>query len=318
MALHLHRCGHTVTLVPRRVEVAMNLASSRENSAYLPGYKLPKSIQIASEMGPALMEAEIVCFACPSKGLRTLCEQFVEVLGEARQLQLLMILCKGFELESFKTPSEIVGEYCPEYPCGVLSGPTFAGDVAAGLPGAMTLALQEGVPEAGRYQAAFSSDMIRVYRSLDVRGTELGGSLKNIYAIAAGLCDGLGLGDNAKAALLTRSMHEMIQLGVSLGGQSATFSGLSGFGDLIATCTGDWSRNRSFGQLLGEGRKAESILEEQNTVVEGYRATRCFYGMATKMGIAPPILGEVYAILFDGKPPKEALQSLMARKLKEE
>lgn len=318
MALHLHRCGHTVTLVPRRYEVALGLASSRENETYLPGHKLPSNIQIASELGPALMEAEVICLACPSKGLRELCEQMLEGLKDARQISLLVVLAKGLELESFKTATDIVGEYFPDLPCGVLSGPTYAGDVAAGLPAAITLALKEGVPEAGRYQAAFSSDTMRVYRSLDVRGTELGGTLKNIYAIAAGLCDGLGLGDNAKAALLTRSMHEMIQLGVALGGQQATFHGLSGFGDLIATCTGEWSRNRSFGHAIGQGEKAEAILAKQQTVVEGYRATRCLHEMCEGKDLHPPILSEVYAILFKAKSPKDALQSLMQRELKDE
>lgn len=318
MAIHLYRCGHNVTLVPRRYELALSLASSRENGAYLPGYKLPQSIQIASEPGPAVMEAEVICLACPSKGLRGLCEQLSESLGAARQLRLFMVLSKGLELESFKTPTEIVAEYFPEIPCGILSGPTFAGDVAAGLPAAITLALKEGVPEAGHYQAAFSSDAMRVYRSLDVRGTELGGTLKNIYAIAAGLCDGLRLGDNAKAALLTRSMHEMIQLGVSLGGQPATFHGLSGFGDLIATCTGSWSRNRTLGQSIGEGKAVATILEQQSTVTEGYHATRCLHAMCEGKDLHPPILSEVHAILFEGKSPAAALRSLMQRELKEE
>lgn len=318
IALHLYRCGHTVTLVPRRCEMALSLASSRENTIYLPGHTLPQSIQIAAEKGPALMEAEVVCLACPSKGLRELCQELKGELQSARQLRLFVVLCKGLELESFMTPSEIVQEFFPEIPCGVLSGPTYAGDIAAGLPAAITLALEEGVPEAARYQASFSSDTMRVYRSLDMRGTELGGTLKNIYAIAAGLCDGLALGDNAKAALLTRSMHEMIELGVSLGGQKATFRGLSGFGDLIATCTGSWSRNRSFGECLGKGETPEILLKKQSTVVEGYRATRCLYDMCTQKGLKPPILGEVYAILFDQKSPEDALQALMSRKLKEE
>jgi glycerol-3-phosphate dehydrogenase (NAD(P)+) len=298
--------------------VALSLASTRENTAYLPGHALPQSIQIASEPGPAIMEAEVICLACPSKGLRGLCEQLVEGMKEARQLRLFVILSKGMEMESFKTPTEVVGEYFPGTPCGILSGPTYAGDVAAGLPAAITLALKEGVAEAGRYQAAFSSDAMRVYRSLDVRGTELGGTLKNIYAIAAGLCDGLHLGDNAKAALLTRSMHEMVQLGVSLGGQQATFHGLSGFGDLIATCTGSWSRNRTLGQSIGEGKGAEAILEHQSMVTEGYHATRCLYAMCEGKDLHPPILSEVHAILFEGKSPEDALQSLMQRELKEE
>lgn len=318
MALHLHRCGHTVTLVPRRCEMALSLASSRENTVYLPGHILPQSIQIAAEKGPALMEAEVVFLACPSKGLRELCQELKEALQGAWQLRLFVVLCKGLELKSFKTPSEIVREFFSELPCGVLSGPTYAGDIAAGLPAAITLALEEGVPEAAHYQASFSSNALRVYRSLDVRGTELGGTLKNIYAIAAGLCDGLALGDNAKAALLTRSMHEMIELGVSLGGQPTSFRGLSGFGDLIATCTGRWSRNRCFGESLGKGGNPESILEEQGAVVEGYRATRCLYEMCADKGLNPPILNEVYAILYEQKPPKDALQSLMSRELKEE
>lgn len=318
MAIHLYRCGHSVTLVPRRCEVALSLASTRENTAYLPGHKLPHSIQIASEPGPAVMESEVICLACPSKGLRGLCEQLVEGLKEARQLRLMVVMSKGMELESFKTATEVVGEYFPEIPCGILSGPTYAGDVAAGLPAAITLALKEGVPEAGRYQAAFSSNAMRVYRSLDVRGTELGGTLKNIYAIAAGLCDGLALGDNAKAALLTRSMHEMLQLGVALGGQPATFHGLSGFGDLIATCTGSWSRNRTLGQRIGEGKEAKAILEQQSTVTEGYHATRCLYAMCEGKDFQPPILSEVYAILFEDKSPEDALKSLMQRELKEE
>lgn len=318
MALHLNRCGHSVTLVPRRYEAALDLASNRENTDYLPGYKLPHSIQIASEVGPALMEAEVICLACPSKGLRALCRQIQENREGAWQIKLLIVLCKGLELESLKTPTEVVREYFPDLPCGVLSGPTFAGDVAAGLPAAITLALANEPEEAERYQSAFSSKTLRIYRSSDLRGTEFGGTLKNIYAIASGLCDGLRLGDNAKAALLTRSLNEMVQLGVHLGGHAGTFYGLSGFGDLVATCSGPWSRNRTFGQKIGEGSTPAAIMEDQKSVVEGYRATRCLKNLCDENGLQPPILFEIYAILYENKSPQDALEALMARELKVE
>ena len=318
MALHLDRCGHAVTLVPRRIEQALELASSRENSDYLPGFSLPHRIQIGHELAPVLMEAEAVILACPSKGLRALCQQVVENLAPAWQLKLLVVLCKGLELDTFKTPSEIVGEVIPEIPCGVLSGPSYAGEVAAGQPTAVTFAVAPEFSEAARFQDAFSNRTLRSYLSHDVKGTELGGTLKNIYAIAAGLCDGLHLGDNAKAALLTRSLSEMVVLGELLGGQRATFYGLSGFGDLVATCNGDWSRNRTFGQRIGEGEAPQSIVESQKSVIEGYRAARCLMQLCAQKKVEAPILAQVYAICYEAKEPLGALQDLMTRELKSE
>lgn len=318
MALHLNRCGHSVTLVPRRYEVALELASGRVNKAYLPEHTLPNSIQIAAELAPALMEAEIICLACPSKGLRDLCSEIEKSRQQAWRLRLFVVLCKGLELDTLKTPSEIVGEVFPEISCGVLSGPTYAADVATGLPAAVTLALKNGLAESEADQAAFNSNSMRVYLTEDIRGTELGGTLKNIYAIASGLCDGLKLGDNAKAALLTRSMSELVQIGTQLGGKAGTFYGLSGFGDLIATCTGEWSRNRSFGQLIGEGKSPEEILKSKSSVVEGYRAARCIKELCQKNNQDAPILSEVHSILYEGKEPQSALNALMARDLKAE
>lgn len=318
MALHLNRCGHSVTLVPRRYEVALELASGRVNKAYLPEHTLPNSIQIVAELAPALMEAEIICLACPSKGLRDLCLEIEKSRQQAWRLRLFVVLCKGLELDTLKTPSEIVGEVFPEISCGVLSGPTYAADVATGLPAAVTLALKNGLAESEADQAAFNSNSMRVYLTEDIRGTELGGTLKNIYAIASGLCDGLKLGDNAKAALLTRSMSELVQIGTQLGGKAGTFYGLSGFGDLIATCTGEWSRNRSFGQLIGEGKSPEEILKSKSSVVEGYRAARCIKELCQKNNQDAPILSEVHSILYEGKEPQSALNALMARDLKAE
>jgi glycerol-3-phosphate dehydrogenase (NAD(P)+) len=318
MALHLDRCGHAVTLVPRRMEHALSLASKRENVDYLPGYRLPHTIQIGCELGPVLMEAEVVFLACPSKALRDLCESVRAHLADAWQLKLFIVMCKGLELESFKTPSEIVNEVFPEVACGALSGPTFAGEVAAGQPTGVTLAVDADFDAAAVYQEAFSNASLRAYLSNDVRGTELGGTLKNVYAIASGLCDGLQLGDNAKAALLTRSLHEMVRLGQLLGGQKETFYGLSGFGDLVATCSGSWSRNRTFGERVGKGETPESIVDGQKAVVEGYRATDCMKRLCEQRAVEAPILSQIYAILYQRKEPLEALQALMSRELKSE
>ncbi|MEN8662087.1 MAG: NAD(P)H-dependent glycerol-3-phosphate dehydrogenase [Lentimonas sp.] len=318
MALHLDRCGHSVTLVPRRMEHALAIASSRENADYLPGYKLPHRIQIGCEIAPVLMEAEAVFLACPSKALRELCESLRPGVAEAWQLKLFVVMCKGLELETFKTPAEILNEIFPNVACGVLSGPTFAGEVAAGNPTAVSFAVEADFAEADSYQQAFSNESLRAYLSRDVRGTELGGTLKNIYAIASGLCDGLQLGDNAKAALLTRSLNELVKLGVMLGGQKETFFGLSGFGDLVATCSGSWSRNRTFGERVGKGETPAEIVAGQKNVVEGYRATECLKRLCVEKGVDAPILTQIYAICYEVKNPLEALQALMSRDLKSE
>lgn len=318
MALHLDRCGHSVTLVPRRMEHALEIASSRENRDYLPGYKLPQRIQIGCEAAPVLMEAEVVFLACPSKALRALCDSIKPHLAAARQLKLCLTLCKGLELETFKTPAEIVGEAMPSVACGVLSGPTFAGEVADGKPTAVVLAVGKDCPSPERYQEAFSNTSLRAYLSEDVRGTELGGTLKNIYAIGSGLCDGLKLGDNAKAALLTRSLNEMVRLGVQLGGQQATFFGLSGFGDLVATCSGTWSRNRTFGERVGAGEAPQAIVDSQKSVIEGYRATKCLQLICEQKKVDAPILSVIHSILYEGLEPLTAMQQLMTRELKVE
>jgi glycerol-3-phosphate dehydrogenase (NAD(P)+) len=318
MALHLDRCGHSVTLVPRRMEHALEIASSRVNRDYLPGYKLPHTIQIGCEVGPVLMEAEVIFLACPSKALRALCESIKPHLEAAWQLKLCLIMCKGLELETFKTPAEIVDEALPGIACGVLSGPTFAGEVAEGKPTAVVLAVGSDCEDPERYQMAFSNTGLRAYLSEDVGGTELGGTLKNIYAIGSGLCDGLKMGDNAKAALLTRSLNEMVRLGVQLGGQKETFFGLSGFGDLVATCSGSWSRNRTFGQRIGQGEAPQVIVDGQKSVVEGYRAVKCLREICAEKKIDAPILGVIHAILYDGLEPLTAMQQLMTRDLKAE
>lgn len=317
-AIHLSRLGHTVTLVPRRFEQALALASTRENTDYLPGLKLPLSIQIGHELTPILMEAEVVLLACPSQALRETCERLHANLGLATQLKLIVSLAKGLELGTHLRPSEVISAVLPEYTAGSLTGPTNAAEVARGKPSAMVLAATMTDAFLAEVQAALSGPTLRVYTSDDVAGIEFGGCLKNIYAIAAGCCDGLKLGDNAKAALLTRALAEMVRVGTALGAKADTFYGLSGFGDLVATCTGAWSRNRTFGQHLGEGKKVADLLAASKSVVEGYRTTQSFAGLCAARGLDAPILAETKRILYEGRAPAEALAALMTRELKRE
>ena len=317
-SIHLTRLGHPTTLVPRRLEQALALASTRENPDYLPGLALPPSLQIGHELAPALMEAEVALLACPTQALRETCGRLREHLAGATRLRLVVSLAKGLESGTHLRPTEVIAAGLPGIAAGALTGPTNAAEVARGLPAAMVLAAARIDDELKLVQAALSGPTLRVYTSDDAIGVEIGGSLKNVYAIAAGCCDGLRLGDNARAALLTRALAEMVRVGVALGARAETFSGLSGFGDLVATCHGGWSRNREFGQRLGEGRPAADLLAGRKTVVEGYRTTESFAGLCQDRGIDAPILGEMRAVLYDGKPPAAALAALMGRCLRSE
>jgi glycerol-3-phosphate dehydrogenase (NAD(P)+) len=234
------------------------------------------------------------------------------------QLQLLISLVKGLELSTHLRPSEILAAAFPKVNVATLTGPTNAAEVAQGLPAAMVLAAARSGPFVDQVQAAMSGATLRLYTSDDLAGAEYGASLKNIYAIAAGLCDGLKLGDNAKAALITRTLPEMVRVGEALGARRDTFYGLSGFGDLIATCHGAWSRNREFGEKIGAGHAVAELLAGRRTVVEGYRTTQALYDLCHARGITAPILNEVYSILYAGKKPLDALLALMMRELKRE
>ena len=318
ISLHLLRLGHSVTLVPRRLEQALTLASARENADYLPGFPLPASLQLGHELAPVLMEAEVALLACPTQALRGWCERVRGALDGAARLQLVVSLAKGLELDTHLRPSEIIRAVLPAHAAGVLAGPTTAAEVARGLPAAMVLAAETVTPFLQQVQAAVSSPRLRLYTSEDLPGVEFGGCLKNIYAIAAGCCDGLRLGDNTKASLITRALSEMVRVGVALGARPETFYGLSGAGDLVATCYGDWSRNHQFGRSLGEGRTLAELLTGRRTVVEGYETTKSFQGLCQERGIEAPILAEVYRILFEGQKPADSLLALMTRELKRE
>ena len=316
-ARHLERGRQAVTLVPRRPEHAEAIRALRENREYLPGAVLPEGIAVTADLALGLHGADVVLLACPTQTLRATGRHLQEALGGGRPA-LILSLAKGLEVGTHLRPSQVLLEVLPGTRAGALSGPTNAAEVARGLPAAMVMAAHADGALLQEVQASVSGPTLRVYTSEDLPGVEFGGSLKNIYAIAGGCCDGLGLGDNAKAALLTRAVAEMVRVGTALGARSETFYGLSGFGDLVATSHGPWSRNREFGQRIGEGRSIEELLGGRRTVVEGYETTRSFHGLCVDRGIDAPILREMHAILFGGSRPAAALAALMSRELKRE
>lgn len=318
IAAHLARRGQVATLVTRRSEHALAMQLARENRDYLPGIKLPENLTVTSDLAAGLHGADVVLVASPSHALRAWGEQIKVELASAERLRLLISLVKGLEVGTHLRPSEVLMQVLPGVNVATLTGPTNAAEVARGLPAAMVLAVARPDPFVAQVQAAMSSPSLRIYTSDDLPGAEYGACLKNIYAIAAGLCDGQKLGDNAKAALLTRALTEMVRVGEALGAKRETFYGLSGFGDLVATCHGVWSRNREFGQRIGEGKTIEELMAGRKTVVEGHRSTDSFHGLCLERGITAPIMAEMRAILFEGKKPADALYALMTRELKRE
>ncbi len=318
LAIHIARCDQSVTLVPRRLEQALALAGTRQNKEYLPNFTLDSNIQIASETLPAIMSADVIFFACPMVGLRELCTTVAACQDDAWNLTCLVSLCKGLEPTTLLRPAEIIRAVLPDFSHAALSGPSFAHEVAAGQPTAVTLACDNEHVIGQRIQEEISDTALRIYLSDDLTGVELGGCLKNIYAIGAGIADGLKLGQNAKAAFMTRALREMLDIGRAIGGNPKTFFGLSGFGDLIATCNGASSRNRGFGEAIGHGLTPETLLNGRKTVIEGYWATKSFYELVQREKLNAPILQELHAVLYQNKSPKAAIVSLMSRELKEE
>lgn len=318
VAVHLARRGQIVTLVARRPEHAVAVQLARENRDYLPGRPLPDALAVTSDLRAAVLPAEAVLIASPAQALRAWCERLAGPAREAARLRLFLSLVKGLETGTHFRPSEVIAQVLPRVNVATLTGPTNAAEVGAGLPAAMVLAAAHEEPFVREVQAAMSGPTLRLYTSTDLPGAEYGACLKNIYAIAAGVCDGLRLGDNAKAALITRALSEMVRVGEALGAQRETFYGLSGFGDLVATCHGAWSRNREFGEKIGAGHSVESLLAGRRSVVEGHRTTESFAGLCRERGITAPILAEVYALLYEGRKPADALHALMTRELKRE
>jgi glycerol-3-phosphate dehydrogenase (NAD(P)+) len=291
-----------------------HLGETRENSDYLPGVKLPEFVGLTSDLKDCAT-ADLIAFVVPSKALRQIAEQFRRVLADDRAI--ILTCTKGIEHRTGNRMSEILHEIFPRNPVAVLSGPNFAREVARGLPTATVLACTEA-QRATELQACLGRPRFRVYTGEELAGIELGGALKNVFAIAAGASDGLGLGDNSKAALVTRALAEMIRLGTAMGGKLPTFYGLSGAGDLMLTCFSGASRNRHVGELLGRGQSLQEITSGMQMVAEGIPTTKSAYECARRLKIETPIIDQVHALLYEGKTAARALEELLSRDQKAE
>ncbi len=309
--------GREVVLWSHRPEHAAALREHRENSEYLPGFPLPPDLEVTADLAAAVREATLVVMVVPSHGFR---EVLAAMAPHLRPDACLLSASKGIENKTLMTMTAVMEDVLGagiRDRVGVLSGPSFAREVAADIPTAVTVAAHDPVT-AHSFQEAFFTEVFRVYTSLDVIGLELGGPLKNIVAIAAGISDGLGYGTNTRAALITRGLAEITRMGVKMGANPLTFSGLAGLGDLVLTCTGDLSRNRQVGLMLGQGRKLGTILAEMKMVAEGVKTTRSAYRLARKQGVEMPILDQVYEVLYEDKPCARAVRDLLARDQKDE
>ncbi len=309
LAYLLYQNGHDVTLwsiVEAEVEL---LTTKRENPDKLPGVKLPDSMVITSDLQEAVSGKDVLVLAVPSLFVRSTACKMKEYVGKG---QIIVNVAKGIEDGTLHTLSQVIGSELPQAEIAVMSGPSHAEEVGQGIP--TTIVVGARNRETAEYlQNIFMSNVFRVYTSPDVLGIELGGALKNVVALAAGIADGLGYGDNTKAALITRGITEIARLGMAMGGKLETFSGLSGIGDLIVTCASMHSRNRRAGILIGKGYSYEEAMKEVNMVVEGVYSAKAAIGLAEKYQVQIPIIEQVNEVLFHGKKADEAVKDLMLR-----
>ena len=315
LAIVLSRGGHDVRVWGRDPEYMAHLEERRENPKFLPGVMIPPGIRFGSDVEELAQGAATHVSVVPTQFLRA-------TLGGLRARmpspKVIVSCSKGLETSTLRRPSEILAELWPQARGVVLSGPSHAEEVSRGLPTTVVAAATD--PEAARHtQRVFGGDRcFRTYTGSDPVGVEIGGVSKNIVAIAAGIADGLGFGDNTRAGLMTRGLREMTRLGVRLGAKEETFAGLSGIGDLIATCTSEHSRNRTVGFRVGAGERLTDILRSTEKVAEGVATTQAFHRLGEQLGVNLPIMQEVHAVLFEDKPPRKAVESLLARESGEE
>lgn len=315
LAIRLARPGLATALWGRDRAALRDIADSRVNQRYLPGARLPEELRLEPDLARAVREHRDLLVCVPSKGFR---ETMRAIAPHLRDDARLAWATKGFEQSTGKLPHEIARELLgPGVPLAVLSGPTFAREVAAGLPAAMTVAADDQAFAAGLAER-ISSERFRAYTSGDVIGVEVGGAVKNVLAIAAGVSDGLRFGANARIALINRGLAEMTRLGLALGARAPTFMGLSGMGDLVLTCTDDQSRNRRVGLLIAAGRTVAEAEREIASVCEGIYGARSVWEVAQRLGVDMPICEQVHRILYEGVAPEEAVAALMSRALKPE
>lgn len=314
LAMHLHKKGFRVILWGAFKDYTAYLDKKRINTKFLPGIKIPQGIKITHSLEQAILGAVILVLAVPSKYLRA-------VLKKIKRFNLSKVIilnvAKGIETSSLKRMSQLIEEELGPVKLAVLSGPTIAREVAMGIPTTAVIS-SKNISLAKYLQEIFNSQRFRIYTNKDLTGVELGGSLKNIIAIACGISDGLGFGTNTKAALLARGISEMTRLGKKMGAEEKTFFGISGLGDLVTTCISQFSRNRFLGEQIGKGKKVVSVIKHMQMVAEGFTTVKSAYELSKKFKVEMPITKEVYAVLYKNKNARKAVNDLMLRRIKEE
>ena len=310
----LARNGHPVVLWAYEPDVAASINESHENRRFLAGARLASGVRATTDLGEALGGASLVCLATPSHVLRAILRAGVPHLARGA---IVCVASKGIETDSLALMGDVVAEEAHAHPVVALSGPSFASEVVAQQPTAIVAASDHPTASA-MVQEVFSNTRFRVYTHDDIIGVELGGSLKNVMAVGAGIVEGVGLGFNSRAALITRGLAEMTRLGNALGARPATFAGLAGMGDLVLTCTGSLSRNRAVGVSVGRGATLAEALAGKETIAEGVTTTRSAHALAIREGVEMPIVATVHRILFDGHPARHAVFDLMSRELRAE
>ena len=314
IAILLANNGHNVTLWSYFEEESKNLARDLENKPFLPGAKIPDTVKFTSKLSDCCDGRDLIITAVPSHTMRTTAKNLAPFIKDG---QLILNISKGFDEENLMRLSEVIKSEIPSADVAVMSGPSHAEEVGRGIPTTNVVAHHD-IKIAEKIQDIFMTPVFRVYTSTDVIGVELGGSIKNVIALCAGVCDGIGYGDNTKAALMTRGMAEIIRLATAMGAKPETLWGLAGMGDLIVTCTSMHSRNRRAGILIGQGKSVEEAQAEVKMVVEGVKATKAVYRLKEKYGVEMPIVDVTYNVLFGEMSAKEAVNILMVRERKSE
>lgn len=295
------------TIWARREEVAEELNREHTNERYLPGFRVPASLRATTSVEEAVGDADVVVMGVPSHGFRSALE---EVKKHIRPWVPVISLAKGLEQGTMLRMSQVIGQVLPGHPAGVLTGPNLAREIMSGYAAASVVAMEDETI-VSELQRLFRSRLFRVYTNYDVIGCELGGALKNVIAIAAGMGDGLGVGDNTRSAVITRGLAELTRLGVAMGGEAQTFAGLAGMGDLIATCSSPQSRNRYVGEQLGKGRKLQEIIDEMHMVAEGVKTCTVVMELAARYEVEMPIAREVYGVVYEGSTAMRAYRGLV-------
>jgi len=316
LAIHLAKNKHTVRLWGPFPSYIRQIKKSRINTKFLPGVRLARNIKLTEDLTDAIKESDIIVFAIPSKYAASILRNIKKTKVNLSR-KIFLSVTKGIDTAKLLRISEIIKKELGSIPTAVLSGPTIAIEVAKGIPSTAVVA-SVNLKIAKKVQAIFNSERFRIYTNTDVIGVELGGSIKNIIALACGVCDGLGFGSNTKAAILTRGLAEMARLGKALGAKRHTFSGLTGLGDLVTTCVSPKSRNRSVGEKLGRGKSIKTIMSNMEMVAEGVETVKAVYQLSRKYNVSMPITTEVYNIIYKRKKPSKAVSDLMKRKAKSE